>query len=80
MRRDSSTESVSRHDAKILSKMDDILAEIAAIRRNMKKKDAEIQRSHKAIQRNLGKIRASRLRFRSVLSRKTPKTIRKRLP
>jgi hypothetical protein len=49
---------MSEEEAKYLAAIDDCVAEIAAIRRDMKKTDAEIRRLEASTRRKLGHIRA----------------------
>ncbi len=56
----SATAALNGDDAKYLTAIDECIAEIAAIRLRMKKKDTEIQRLKEATRRNLEILRASR--------------------
>lgn len=55
----SATAALNGDDAKYLAAIDECIAEIAAIRQRMKKKDAEIQRLKTATRRNIATIRAN---------------------
>ena len=56
----SATATLNGDDTKYLAAIDECIAGIAEIRREMKKKRAEIRRLDGAIQRNLEILRASR--------------------
>ena len=56
----SATANLNGDDAKYLSAIDECIAEIAVIRRDMKKKRVEIQRLDTATRRNLEILRANR--------------------
>ena len=49
----------SEHESKYLTAIDGCIAEIAAIRRNMKKTDAEIRRLEASTRRKLDHIRTN---------------------
>ena len=56
----SATAILNGDDAKYLAAIDECIAEIAVIRRDMKKKRVEIQRLDTATRRNLEILRANR--------------------
>ncbi len=56
----SATATLNGDEAKYFAAIDECIAEIAAIRLRMKKKDTEIQRLKEATRRNLEILRASR--------------------
>jgi hypothetical protein len=62
----SATATLNGDDAKYLAAIDECIAEITAIRRDMKKKRAEIQRLDAATRRNLETLRASRHAAKAV--------------
>jgi len=51
--------SMSERETKYLAEIDDCIMEISAIRRNMKKTDAEIHRLEASTRRKLDQIRAN---------------------
>ncbi|MBI4657801.1 MAG: hypothetical protein HY735_02940 [Verrucomicrobia bacterium] len=53
------TNGLTEREAKYLAHIDDCLAEIATIRREMKKTDAEIRRLEASTRRKLDRIRAN---------------------
>ena len=55
----SASATLNGDNPKYLAAIDECIAEIAAIRRRMKKKDAEIQRLKEATRRNIATIRAN---------------------
>ena len=59
MTSNSVTSTLNGDDAKYLAEIDQCIAEIASIRREMKKKDSEIKRLQAATDRNLDILRAN---------------------
>ena len=60
------TATLNGDNPKYLAAIDECIAEIATIRRRMKKKDAEIQRLKEATRRNLEILRTSRHAAKAV--------------
>jgi cation transport regulator ChaC len=58
-RKSAAANGVSERDAKYLAQMDECLEEIAVIRRDMKKTDAEIRRLEASTRRKLDHLRAN---------------------